>query len=81
VYDQLLSEYGLLGLLALLVFYVGFFAKDYRLLTYGIPLLLFVLFIFLIDYWFEQLSVVVFFELLMFLNVKESKNRIAQKSV
>ena len=81
VYDQLLSEYGLLGLLALLVLYVGFFAKDYRLLTYGIPLLLFVLFIFLIDYWFEQLSVVVFFELLMFLNVKESKNRIAQKSV
>lgn len=81
VYDQLLSEYGLLGLLALLVLYVGFFAKDYRLLTFGIPLLLFVLFIFLIDYWFEQLSVVVFFELLMFLNVKESKNRIAQKSV
>lgn len=80
VYDQLLSEYGLLGLLALLVFYVGFFAADYRLLTYGIPLLLFVLFIFLIDYWFEQLSVVVFFELLMFLNIKESKNLIAQKS-
>lgn len=78
VYDQLLSEYGLLGLLMLLIFYVGFFAKDYRLLTYGIPLLLFVLFVFLIDYWFEQLSVVVFFELLMFLNIKESKIFIAQ---
>lgn len=81
VYDQLLSEYGLLGLLALFVFYVGFFLKDYCLLTYGIPMLLFVLFIFLIDYWFEQLSVIVFFELLLFLNIKEGKSLIAQKSV
>ncbi|WP_214073064.1 hypothetical protein [Mucilaginibacter sp. dw_454] len=81
VYDQLLSEYGLLGLCALFVFYFGFFAKNYHLLTYGIPLLLFAMFIFLIDYWFEQLSVVVFFELLLFLNIKEGKNLIAQKSV
>lgn len=81
VYDQLLSEYGLLGLLALFIFYVGFFVKDFRLLTYGIPLLLFLLFIFLIDYWFEQLSVIVFFELLMFLNIKEGKSLIAQKSI
>ncbi|HWZ36219.1 MAG TPA: hypothetical protein VNW51_08680 [Mucilaginibacter sp.] len=81
VYDQILSEYGLLGLLALMIFYVGFFVRDYRLLTYGIPLLLFVLFIFLIDYWFEQLSIIVFFELLMFLNIKEGKRLIAQKSV
>lgn len=78
VYDQLLSEYGLSGLLALLIFYAGFFVKDHRLLTYGIPLLLFLLFIFLIDYWFEQLSVIVFFELLMFLNIKESESLIAQ---
>ncbi|MFD2873004.1 hypothetical protein ACFS5N_11030 [Mucilaginibacter ximonensis] len=81
VYDQLLSEYGLLGLLALLVFYAGFFARKYKLLTYGIPLLLFVVFIFLIDYWFEQLSVIVFFELMMFLNIKESEHLIAQRSV
>lgn len=74
VYDQLLSEYGLLGLLALLIFYVGFFARKYKLLTYGIPLMLFVVFILLIDYWFEQLSVIVFFELLMFLNIKESEH-------
>lgn len=81
VYDQLLAEYGLLGLLALLVFYIVFFARRYKQLTYGIPLLLFVLFIFLIDYWFEQLSVIVFFELLMFLNIKERENLIAQESV
>jgi len=54
VYDQLLAEYGLLGLLAFLVFYLGFFARHYKMLTYGAPLLLLVLAIFFIDYWFEQ---------------------------
>lgn len=74
VYDQMLAEYGLLGLLSLFVFYLAFFAKHYPQLTYGIPILLFVMAIFFIDYWFEQLSVMVMFELMLFLNVKESKN-------
>jgi hypothetical protein len=73
VYDQMLSEYGLLGLVILFVFYLGFFAKQYALLTYGIPLLVFVAAIFFIDYWFEQLSVMVMFELMLFLNIKEGK--------
>jgi len=30
--------------------------------------------IFSTDYWFEQLSVVVFFELLLLLNIKETSN-------
>lgn len=72
VYDQLLSEYGLTGLLALLIFYFGFFARRYKALTYGLPMLLFVMGVCLLDYWFEQLSVIVFFELLMFLNIKET---------
>jgi hypothetical protein len=74
VYDQLLAEYGLLGLLALFVFYLGFFARHHATLTYGIPVLLLVMCLFFIDYWFEQLSVLVFFELLLFLNIKEGKN-------
>lgn len=74
VYDQMLAEYGLLGLLCLFVFYLAFFAKHYRQLTYGIPILLFVMAIFFIDYWFEQLSIMVMFELLLFLNIKERKN-------
>jgi hypothetical protein len=72
VYDQLLAEYGLLGIAAFVIFYVGFFAKHYQVLTYGVPLLLLMLAAFLIDYWFEQLSVVVFFELLILLNIKEA---------
>jgi hypothetical protein len=68
VYDQLLSEYGLFGLCAFFIFYLGFFLKK---LTYGIPLILFLSGIFFVDYWFEQLSIVVFFELLLFLNIKE----------
>ncbi|MEP6952375.1 MAG: hypothetical protein ABI863_23990 [Ginsengibacter sp.] len=75
-YDQLLGEYGLSGLLAFFIFYTGFFLRSIRKLTYGIPLILLLSGVFFIDYWFEQLSVVVFFELLLFLNIKESTIRI-----
>ena len=71
VYNQLLSEYGLLGLLAFFIFYLGFFIRQIKKLTYGIPLLFLLSGIFFVDYWFEQLSIVVFFELLIFLNIKE----------
>ena len=73
VYDQLLSEYGLLGLLSLIIYYMGFFFQQKKHLTYGIPLLLFVIIIFFLDYWFEQLSIMVLFELLLFLNIKENE--------
>jgi hypothetical protein len=73
VYDQLLAEYGLLGLTALFVLYLWFFAKNYPYLSYGLPLFLLVSALFFIDYWFEQLSVIVMLELLLFLNIKEIK--------
>ena len=76
VYDQLLSEYGLLGLLAFAIFYVWFFARHAKKFTYGLPALLLLLLIFFTDYWFEQLSVIVFFELLLFLNIKETDNKV-----
>ncbi|MCW3090215.1 MAG: hypothetical protein JWP81_1284 [Ferruginibacter sp.] len=72
VYDQLLSEYGLAGIMALVIFYFGFFAKYAQILTYGIPVLLLCAGIFFVDYWFEQLSVVILFELLLFLDIRES---------
>lgn len=75
VYDQLISEYGLAGLAAFFIFYIGFFIKYKKYLTYGFPLLLLFSALFFVDYWFEQLSVVVFFELLMFLNIKESETK------
>lgn len=81
VYDQMLAEYGLPGLLILLVFYLGFFAKQYRNLTYGLPILMFIAGIFFIDYWFEQLSVMVLFELILFLNIKECETHAAEKLI
>ncbi|MFC0517078.1 hypothetical protein ACFFGT_22910 [Mucilaginibacter angelicae] len=71
-YDQMLSEYGILGLLALLILYMGFYARHYKKLSYGLPILMMVAGIFFLDYWFEQLSVLVIFELMLFLNIKEN---------
>jgi hypothetical protein len=71
-YDQMLSEYGILGLLALLIFYIGFFARHYKTLSYGLPILMMVTGIFFLDYWLEQLSVLVIFELMLLLNIKET---------
>jgi len=73
VYDQIITEYGMAGLAAYLIFYAGFFLKNFRNLSFGIPLIIVLSGIFFFDYWFEQLSIVIFFELLMFLNLKERK--------
>jgi len=72
VYDQLFTEYGLLGLASFFIYYIGFFLRDIKKLSYGIPLLLMMLAAFTVDYWFEQLSIVVLFELMMFINIKEN---------
>jgi len=72
VYDQLLAEYGLLGLIAFFIGYIWYFLKHYKILTYGLPILLMVMAVMLIAYWFEQLSILVFFELLLLLDIKEN---------
>ncbi|HVS93576.1 MAG TPA: hypothetical protein VHE59_16160 [Mucilaginibacter sp.] len=72
VYDQLLSEYGLIGIAGFLVWYLGYFLKHYRRLTYGIPVIFLLLAVLFIDYWFEQLSILLLFELLLLLNIKEN---------
>jgi hypothetical protein len=71
-YDQLWGEYGLAGLLAFAFFYALYFKRKIKKGSYALPLLIFMLGIFFIEYWFEQLSVVVFFELLILLNIKET---------
>jgi O-antigen/teichoic acid export membrane protein len=70
VYGQLLGEYGLAGLLLFGILYAGFFLKRSRHLTYGLPLLLLMGMAFFTEYWFEQLSVVILFELLLLLDKK-----------
>ena len=71
-YDQLISEYGLAGLFSFAIFYVGFFIRQVKKKSFAIPLLIFMCGLFFIEYWFEQLSVVIFFELLLLLNIKET---------
>lgn len=71
VYGQLLSEYGLIGLLVFGIFYVAFFLKGSRGLTYGLPILLLMGMAFFTEYWFEQLSIVILFELLLLLDKKK----------
>lgn len=72
VYDQLFAEYGLLGFIAFVAYYIGYFMKHYKQLTYGLPMLMMILAVFFIGYWFEQLSILIFFELLLLLNIKEN---------
>ncbi|MEO6668577.1 MAG: hypothetical protein ABIN36_03805 [Ferruginibacter sp.] len=71
VYGQLLSEYGLIGLAAFLFFYMGYFYKRRKEMTYGIALFFILLSAFFVEYWFEQLSIVVLFELMIFIDIKQ----------
>lgn len=71
VYGQLLAEYGLIGLACFFIFYLAFFGKGLLPRTgrsYGLPLFLVMMAAFFTEYWFEQLSVVVVFELLMLMD-------------
>lgn len=71
VYGQLLSEYGIAGIVCFFFLYAAFFMKKMRLLSYGLPLLLLLGASFFTEYWFEQLSVVALFEFLMLLNKRD----------
>lgn len=75
VYDQLLAEYGLAGLAVFVFLYIGYFVRHMRRLSYGIPLLFILSAGLLTGYWFEQLSIVVLFECMIFLDIKEGGGR------
>ena len=72
VYDQLLGEYGVAGLLVFGAFYLGYFLLGTRKRNYSLPLFILLLITFLSGYWFEQLSIVIIFEVMMLLNMKET---------
>jgi hypothetical protein len=74
VYGQLLGEYGLPGIIALLILYFRYFGKGIRRSGYGLPVLFILAGVFMSDYWFEQLSIVPVAELLLLLNREEAKN-------
>ena len=70
-YSQLLGEYGMIGVALFVLFYLLYFARGFRKLTFGLPVLFIMLGAFLTEYWFEQLSIVIMFELLILLNRRE----------
>jgi hypothetical protein len=72
-YNQLAGEYGLAGFVAFLVFYIGFFMKSIKTISEAVPFLFIMMAAFGMGYWFEQLSIVPVFELLMFLHIKENE--------
>jgi hypothetical protein len=73
VYNHLAGEYGLAGIIAFLFFYIGFFVNRIKKIADIIPYLFIMLSAFAIGYWFEQLSIVPVFELIIFLNIKEQE--------
>ncbi|MEX6686381.1 hypothetical protein QTN47_02690 [Danxiaibacter flavus] len=73
VYNQLMGEYGLMGIAAFVFAYIFYWIGRFKKGGFGFPLLLLLCAIFFVDYWFEQLSIVVLFELMMFLDIKEEK--------
>ncbi len=70
VYNQMLGEYGIIGFIFLFVFYMGFFFRNYRKLTYGAVLCLLMLAYFTLDYWFEFFTVTVIFEIMGLFDLK-----------
>lgn len=75
VYTQLLSEYGLAGMAAFFIFYIFYFFRQRRRDSYALPLLLFLLGTLAVEYWFEQLSIVILFECMMLIQQKEKEEQ------
>jgi hypothetical protein len=71
VYYQVSGEYGISGLVLLLFFYFGFFIRHIRNRSFGLPMLFLLAGAFFAEYWFEQFSIVILFELLFFLDMKD----------
>ncbi len=69
VYNQIAGEYGLLGIIAFIFLYIGYFWKYRKKYSYGLYLLILILLLFGLEYWFEMISITVIFELLMLLDI------------
>ncbi len=67
--NQLAGEYGLLGLLAFALFYMGYIWKERRKMTYGYYLTGLMLAFLACEYWYETISLTVIFELLLYNNI------------
>jgi hypothetical protein len=73
-YNKIFGEYGMLGFIAFLVLYMGKSIETFSSLTFGKTILLLMLSFFLLDYWFEYFTVILFYELFMQLDIKKKSD-------
>lgn len=72
LYNQLLGEYGLIGIALFGLFYIGFFMKKIRNWSYGFWLIAILLPFAHLNYVFDTLCVIPFFEYLMFEDISRN---------
>jgi hypothetical protein len=70
VYNQMLGEYGVIGLCVLFIYYLGFFFRNYSKLSYAAVLGVLMIGFFTLDYWFEFFSLTVILELMALYDIK-----------
>jgi hypothetical protein len=71
IYNQITGEYGFIGVLLFIVFYIGYFIRYIRDISYGKYFIFILLCFSFMEYWFETYSLIILFELFMLLNIKE----------
>lgn len=69
VYYQLLGEYGAIGFFSFIVFYLFYLIRKLKKKSFGLPIVLVLCGAFMFDYWFEHLSIVILFELILFTDI------------
>lgn len=72
-YNQIFGEYGILGAMLFIIFYVGYFFKYRAKWSYGFWLFLILLPFAHLSYIFDTLCVMPFFEWLMLLDIEQEK--------
>ena len=75
-YNQITGEYGIIGFIFYIILYLGAFGSRWKKLSYGTLLLILIIPLFAFEYWFERISVMVFFEFLMLLDLKFGQEKI-----
>ena len=73
-YNKIFGEYGVIGFSFFILFYLYSVFKNYKKLTYAKLIVLLMLTYFILDYWFEYFTVIVFFEIFLFLDLKKEIN-------
>jgi len=74
-YNQIIGEYGLSGFLLFLVFYVWYFFRRFPKLTYSFWIALMISAFAVLSYLFENISVIVFWELMVLAEIVPSQNK------